>query len=127
LSTEHAQGERAKGVSWTSLPTGPRGWVYLKDLVLPLETRHRVEESCRRRRFRKAALRAEIERQIKLAHFFGGQDIAYTPTPDGPAVIIAGDLSSEAFDVALAPLTGEERRAVMCYTQDPWDDPVSFI
>jgi hypothetical protein len=127
VSSEDTQREVAKAPAWMALPTGPRGWVYLKDLVLPPEMQREVEAACRRRRFRKAAERAEIERQAKLAHFFGGQDIAYTRTPNGPAVIIAGDLMSEAFDTALAPLSREERREVMCYTQDPRDDPVSFI
>jgi hypothetical protein len=127
VSSESAQGEQANGVSWTALPTGPRGWVYLKDLVLPPEMQRQVEESCRRRWFRKAAERAWIGEWAKLCHFFGAQDIAYMRAPDGPAVIVAGDLTSEAFDTALAPLTREERCRVHLYTQDPWDDPVSRI
>ncbi len=85
------------------LPNGdPTTWVYLADLTLPPEEQREVEQRCReywwweRRRHGRV-----IEEEVKLRHFFPGQDVAFRRTPRGKLILMAGDCYSPEFSAFL--------------------------
>ena len=122
MSAENVRQEEAKGpggLPWTPSPSRP---VFLKDLELPPELKREVDESCRRRGFRKAWLRAEVEKDIKLQHFFGGQTIGYKVTPQGLAIVVAGDIESKEFGAVLDALPRSERTQITLYSPPNWND-----
>jgi hypothetical protein len=70
--------------------------------------------------------RKEAEWFVKLQVFFGGQDIAYMTKGGDMLVMVAGDMTSEAFRQVLAALPREERRQVTLYFPSRWNDSVSY-
>ncbi len=95
---------------------------YVRDLDLPPELQQDLEIICRRSDYRKARDRQQVEDEIKLHHYFGGLNIAYLVTPNGPAVVAAGDFGSDEFGRALDALSPRDRRAAIRYTPRPWRD-----
>jgi hypothetical protein len=100
--------------------------VSLSALELPPELKKDVEDHCRRAKM-SAIHRREVEHQVKLQVFFGGQDVAYMTKGGDMLVIAAGDMTSEAFDRALAALPREERRQVTLYFPSRWNGSESRI
>jgi hypothetical protein len=100
--------------------------VSLDALELPPELKKYVEESCRGWRNRRAVFRKDTEWELKLQVFFGGQDVAYMPKGGDLLVVAAGDMTSKAFDQALAALSPEERRQVTLYFPSRWNDSTSY-
>ena len=100
--------------------------VSLNALELPPELKKDVENRCRRARM-SAIHRRDVEHQVKLQVFFGGQDVAYMTKGGDMLVIAAGDMNSEAFDRVLAALPREERRQVTLYFPSRWNDSESYI
>jgi hypothetical protein len=100
--------------------------VSLNALELPPELKKYVEESCRGLRRSQVMFRKETEHFVKLQFFFGGQDVAYMTKDGDMLVVAAGDMTSEAFDQALAVLPREERRQVILYFPSRWNDSVSY-
>jgi hypothetical protein len=95
-------------------------------LELPPEQKKYVEDLYRRERIR-PIFRKDIERELKLQAYFGGQDVAYMPKGGDLLVVAAGDMNSEAFDRALAALSREERRQVTLYFPSRWNETESRI
>jgi hypothetical protein len=100
--------------------------VSLNALELPPELKKDVEDRCRRARM-SAIHRRDVEHEMKLQFFFGGQDVAYMTKGGDMLVIAAGDMYSEAFDRVLAALPREERRQVTLYSPSPWNDTESHL
>jgi hypothetical protein len=100
--------------------------VSLDSLELPPELKKYVEDLYRRERVR-PIFRKDIERELKLQAYFGGQDVTYMPKGGDLLVIAAGDMTSEAFDRALTSLSREERRQVTLYFPSRWNDLESYI
>ena len=100
--------------------------VSLDSLELPPELKKYVEDLYRRERVR-PIFRKDIERELKLQAYFGGQDVAYMPKGGDLLVVAAGDMNSEAFDRALAALSREERRQVTLYFPSRWNGSESRI
>ena len=103
--------------------TAPAMRQFLKDLQLPPSLADEVDKSCRRRFFGRRRERREVEENIKLQYFFGGQDVAYVSTADGLVIVAAGDLESDSFGKALEALSADERRRVTLYSPGLWNDP----
>jgi hypothetical protein len=101
--------------------------VKVRDLSTPAVVAEEVTKYCRRLGFWRRKYVRQAEDMIKLQYYFGGQYVAYLSTEDGPVVVAAGDLDSDAFDRQLACLTPEERRAALLHAVDPWNDPISRI
>jgi len=106
-----------------ALPPPP---VSLNALELPPELKKYVEESCRGWRKRRAVFRKDGEWEVKLQVYFGGQAVAYMPKGGDLLVVAAGDMTSEAFDRALAALPREERRQVTLYFPSRWNETESY-
>jgi hypothetical protein len=102
-------------------------WRYLKDMELPPEVKREVEDYCRSRGLRRPRHLKEVEEDVKLQYFFGGQWVAYEVTSQGRLVICAGDPDSEEFRAALASLPREERRRVICFPVWRWNDSESWF
>ena len=100
--------------------------VSLNALELPPDLKKDVENRCRRARM-SAIHRRDVEHQVKLQVFFGGQDVAYRTKGGDMLVIAAGDMTSEAFDRALASLSREERRQVTLYFPSRCNETESYI
>ena len=95
---------------------------YVRDLELTPDLRHEIETLCRLQRYWRARDRQWVEDEMKLQYYFGGLDIAYLVTPNGPAVAAAGTFGTEAFVRLLNALSPSDRRAVIFYCPDPWPD-----
>ena len=101
--------------------------VLLNDLKLPPELKQIVSDRCRRQGVQSRNAREHLEREIKLQHFFGGQDVAYLPTAEGVVIVAVGDLSSPAFGRELDALDANERRRVTLYSPEPWNASTTLI
>jgi hypothetical protein len=85
-----------------------------------------VQKACCRLGLRTAADRARVEEDLKLQYYFGGRDVAYLRMPEGKVVVAAGTLGTEEFRKTLLRLSPEERRHVIVYSPDPWDEGASL-
>jgi hypothetical protein len=101
--------------------------VSLNALELPPDVKKYVKESCRGWAWRREMFRREAEWFVKLQVFFGGLDVAYMTKGGDMLVVAAGDMTSDAFDRALAALPPEERRRVVWYFPSRWNDSESYI
>ncbi len=101
---------------------GRSKWRYLKDMKLPPELQKVVEDTCKEWKCRKPAARLDVEEDIKLQHFFGGQAVAYVTTPQGLLIVATGELGTEDFSAQLALLSREERRQVTIYSPSIWNE-----
>ncbi len=101
-------------------------WRYLKDMTLPPEMQKVVEDTCKEWKVRKPAARREVEEDVKLQHFFGGQAVAYVTTPQGLLIVCAGDMEGEEFAV-LDALPRSERCQITTYSPPRWNDGDSMI
>jgi hypothetical protein len=122
MSADNVRQEEARdpcGLPWTPSPSRP---VYLKDLELPPEVKQEVDDYCRRQGYRKASERAGAEQDAKLQYFFGGQTVGYKRTPQGLAIVVAGDLESKEFAAVLDPLPRSERTQITLYSPWKWND-----
>ncbi len=111
------------------LPNGdPASWVYLAELVLPPEQQREVEQRCReywwweRRR-----LRPWIEEEVKLRHFFPGQDVALKRTPQGTIILMVGDRYSPDFRTFLNGFPRPERCEIVVFSVSDPNDTTSII
>jgi hypothetical protein len=100
--------------------------VSLNALELPPELKKYVEESCRGWRNRRTVFRKDVEWEVKLQVFFGGQAVAYMPKAGDLLVVAAGDMTSDAFRQVLASLPREELRQVTLYFPSRWNDSISY-
>lgn len=100
---------------------------YVRDLELTPELQRDLELICQDSGYRKARDQQRVEDEIKLQYYFGGLDIAYLVTPRGPAVVAAGDCSTNAYREALDALSPQERQAAVRYTPRGWHRDVSFV
>ena len=90
----------------------------LRDLELPPEVAAEVREACAKHGWYSKIARQQTEEEVKLQHFFGGQDVAYMSTPEGMIIIAAGRMDSDEFRKALDALSREERcRTVFDFPQ----------
>ncbi len=95
---------------------------YVRDLDFPPELQQDLEIICQRSGYRKTRDRQWVEDEIRLQHYFGGWDIAYLVTPNGPAVVAAGTFDTEAFIRSLSALSPSDRRAVIFHCPEPWNN-----
>jgi hypothetical protein len=112
MSTNHAP---------TAPEIKPGQRCYVRELELTPDLRHEIETYCRLQRCRKARDRQWVEDEMKLQYYFGGLDIAYLVTPDGPAVVAAGTFGDQDFVRALDAASPGDRRAVIFYCPHPWN------
>ena len=63
----------------------------------------------------------EVQDELLLQYYFGGQYVAFLPTREGPLVMAAGPLASAAFDQQLAAVSPQERQRVILEAVDPWN------
>ncbi len=86
----------------------------VRDLPLPPEVAAEAVRYGKRIGCWRAKHRRQLEEQMKLQHYYGGQWIAYLRSDEGPVVVAAAeDLSDPLFDQQLAALTAEERRGAI--------------
>jgi hypothetical protein len=106
---------------------GPQLRVRVRELAVPPEVAERVKRVCRKLCLWRCRYVQEVEDELKLQSHFGGQYVGFLSSPEGPLVVAAGVLQSEAFDRQLGALSSQERRRVFLEAVDPWNDPVSRI
>ena len=86
----------------------------VRDLPLPPEVAAEAVRYGKRIGFWRAKDRRDLEEQMKIQHYYGGQWIAYLRSDEGPVVVAAAeDLNDPLFDQQLAFLTADERRSVL--------------
>jgi hypothetical protein len=92
---------------------------------MPPEAAERVRRHCKylgvwRRRYVQ-----EVEDQVKLSYYFGGQTVVTLRSIEGPIIVAAGRAASEEFGRQLHVLAPEDRRQ-KCYCYPPlWNGPGS--
>ena len=120
---DQAQRPEAPGTAGEGQP------MRLKVRELPMlpEVAERVKEYCKKLGFWRRRYVQEVEDEMRLQYHFGGQYVGLLPSPEGPLIVAAGDLRSEAFDRQLAALPVDERRQVLLLPVDRWDDTMSLI
>jgi hypothetical protein len=97
--------------------------IRLRELPTPPEVTQEVEQYCKKYHWN----RREIEDQLKLQYYFGGQAIYVVRTPDGPLVIPIEGRFRDMADLRYVMLKPEERSEA-CYTvPSPWHDTVAWI
>jgi len=86
----------------------------IRDLPLPPEVAAEAARFGKRIGFWRAKDRRQLEEQMKIQHYYGGQWIAYLRSDEGPVVVAAAeDLNDSLFDQQLSFLTAEERRSAL--------------
>ena len=101
--------------------------INLRELPTPPEVAERIRRHCKKLGLWRRRYVQEVEDEIKLSYYFGGRYVAYLKSKDGPIVVAAGKLASEAFQRQLDALLPEERRTVIKWLPDVWNDPVSRL
>jgi hypothetical protein len=109
--------------TWPKPNGEPSTWVWLDDLPLPPEVEAKVDEYCRRMRFRRARHRHSVQEDVKLEYYFPGMDVALQHTERGILVLMVGDSFSEPFSSWLQSLPRPERCKILIWpVSDPTDE-----
>lgn len=109
------------------LPGARRLRQRLRDLPTPPDVAERVQRRCEKLGLSRKESRAEVEEELKLQYYFGGQYVGYLRSAEGKIVIAAGRLDSEEFSRQLDALDPEERRKVVLDVPSRWNETVSQI
>jgi hypothetical protein len=99
----------------------------LADLPTPPEVAARVQSSCKRLGLWRTKYVQEVENQLKLQYYYGGQWVAYLSTEEGIVIVAAGRPDSDAFERQLSLLSTEERYSAVRTLPSLWNDPDSQI
>jgi hypothetical protein len=99
----------------------------LSELAMPPEVAREAEAICKRYGYRKGRNRQEVEEELKLQYYYGGQHVAYLVTPAGLVVVAAGNIESEAFRKTLEGLSREEHQKLIIYSPSPWNNEDSWL
>jgi hypothetical protein len=97
--------------------------VRLRDLPTPPEVAEQAKQSCRKYGWN----RQDVEDQLKLQYYYGGQSIYILSTSQGPVVIPIEERYKDTPDLRYALLTPEERPHAGLTIPSCWHDPVSEI
>jgi hypothetical protein len=114
----------------TSTPANLEGkplWVVLRGLPTPPEVAQAVQRRCRQLGLWRRKYVQEVEDELKFQYYYGGQYVAYLRTDEGPVVVAAGRLESEAFGHQLDALSPENRRAIHYNVPSVWNDEISEL
>jgi hypothetical protein len=101
--------------------------VKLRELPTPPEVAEEVKKSCRRVGFWRRKYVQQVEDELKLQYYFGGQAVSYLHTNEGPVVVAAGDRASDAYDRLLAFLPPQERRQAILDLPSRWHDTTNEV
>lgn len=128
LTDEQRQAlQRARGnpVEPATSSSGVR--VRLCDLATPSEVSDDADQWCKKYGWGGNRRRREVEEQLKLQYYFGGQAVYLLDTADGPIVIAIAEHEQNTPDLRYVLLTDEERPHA-CLTVPPrWHDTVGEI
>jgi hypothetical protein len=106
------QGQGPPGAAPFEAPSSRAGKaerVRLRDLPTPAEVAAEAERWCKKYGSRGQKGRREMEEQLKLQYYYGGQPVYIVRTPDGPVVIPIPDRYKDTPDLRHVLLTPEER------------------
>jgi hypothetical protein len=106
-----------------SAPEVPPRRIRLRDLPTPPEVVEEVKKWCRKYGWR----RQDVENDLKLQYYFGGQAVYILHLPEGPVVIPIEDRFRDTPDLRSILLAPEERTLAVLDYPSPWHDTVSQI
>jgi hypothetical protein len=112
------------------IPLPPEGQpmrVKVRALPTPPEVAEEVKKSCRRVGFWRRKYVQQVEDELKLQYYFGGQAVSYLYTREGLVVVAAGDRNSDAYDRLLSFLPPEERRQAILDFPFRWHDTTNEV
>jgi hypothetical protein len=101
--------------------------VRLRDLPTPAEVVEEAEHYCRKYGWGGERNRREVEEQLKLQYYYGGQAVYILPTPEGPVVIPIAGRYKDMPDLRYVLLQPEERSRASYTVPSRWRDSVSEI
>jgi hypothetical protein len=101
--------------------------VLLRDLPLPPEVVPHLDAYCRRYRLRKPKERQEVEEELKLQYYFGGDYVLVLETREGGQVVAAGDVGSEEFGAQFESLSPTVRREAYWWAPPVWGDETASL
>jgi len=99
----------------------------LNDIPVPPDLAAEIDRYCARIGAVRKWDREQVTEDIKLQYFFGGNHVAYLPTPEGLVILAVGQMDSEEFGKVLDSLSREVRCRVILYPVSRWNDSVSQI
>jgi hypothetical protein len=98
----------------------------LDDLPTPEEVASRAQRRARERGLR-GRWRRELEEQLKLQYYFGGQCVSYLRGAGGIVVMAAGRSGSPEYQRQLAGVAAEQRARLVLAIPPRWNDEDSEI
>jgi hypothetical protein len=101
--------------------------VRLRDLATPSEVTEEAERWCKKYLWPGRKRRQEVEEQLKLQYYYGGQSIYLLDTPEGTVVVPIPERHKDTPGLRYILLTAEERPHACLTVPSPWRDTDSEI
>jgi hypothetical protein len=86
--------------------------IKLRELPMPPEVAEEARRYCKKLGLWRKRYIQDVEDELRLQYYFGGQTVVYLRSKDGPIVVAAGRVEDEAFGRQLDALPPGERRQV---------------
>jgi hypothetical protein len=99
----------------------------LRELPLPPEVAEEARKYCQQLGLWRRRYVQDVEDELRLQYYFGGQAVVYLRSKDGPIIVAAGRVADEAFGRQLDALPPGERRQVNYDFPSVWNDQVSQL
>jgi hypothetical protein len=96
--------------------------IKLRELPMPPEVAEEARRYCKKLGLWRRRYIQDVEDELRLQYYFGGQAVVYLRSKDGPIIVAAGRVEDEAFGRQLDALPPGERRQVAYDFPMAWSD-----